>query len=163
MPNRDGTGPRCGRGMGRGRGGMRGGAGFGGMGPGGRGHGGAAALPDRAGAPAVAAPGSLVAVSARGEGLDSAVDARFGRAEGFVLTDADGKARGYVPNREARDLPQGAGLAAAEAVVRAGAGTVVTGQVGPKAAAALAAAGVRVVEGMDGLTVAEALSRIPPA
>ncbi len=151
MPNRDGNGPRGGRGMGMGRG-MGGGHGF----RGGRGQ----APVAEAAAPAPAS--GLVAVSARGEGLTAEVDPRFGRAAGFVLADAAGNLAGYLDNAAAEAMGQGAGLAAAEAVARAGARTLLTGQVGPKAAAALAAAGVRVVEGCDGMTVAEALGKAFP-
>jgi predicted Fe-Mo cluster-binding NifX family protein len=153
MPDHDGTGPRGGRGMGMGRG-MGGGRGF----RGGRGQ----AASAEVAATAVAAPG-LVAVSARGEGVGAEVDLRFGRAAGFVLADASGALTGYLDNSAAGELGQGAGLAAAEAVARSGARTLLTGQVGPKAAAALAAAGVRVVEGCDGMTVAEALRKAFPA
>ncbi len=162
MPNRDGTGPRQGRGMGGGRGMGRGcGHGFGG----GRGQGSSAAPLETVGTAVgadVAASG-LVAVSARGEGLEAEVDPRFGRAAGFVLVDAAGAVAGYIDNAAAGAMGQGAGLAAAETVARAGVRTLLTGQVGPKAAAALAAAGIRVVEGCAGTTVAEALRKAFPA
>jgi len=116
------------------------------------------------GAMAMPAPSAgLIAVSACGEGLDAAVDARFGRAAGFVLVDEEGAASGYLDNAAADAMGHGAGLAAAEAVVRAGARRVLTGRVGPKAAAALAAAGVTVVEGCDGMSVAEAVQGMTDA
>ncbi|WP_337997870.1 NifB/NifX family molybdenum-iron cluster-binding protein [Oleispirillum naphthae] len=147
MPNRDGTGPRHGGGPGRG--------GQGGRAAGqGRGFG-----ARRGGAPLPPPDGGLTAVSALGDGLDAAVDARFGRAAGFVLVDGEGALAGHLDNAAADAMGHGAGLAAAEAVVRAGAKTVLTGRVGPKASAALAAAGVRVVEGCDGMSVAAALDK----
>ncbi|MBN2752131.1 MAG: NifB/NifX family molybdenum-iron cluster-binding protein [Rhodospirillaceae bacterium] len=178
MPNRDGTGPRMGRGQGFGGGQGRGqkcaGGGLGngrgqGMGAG-RGQGMGAGRGMR-GVGNVSAKdevvlsdvGTLTAVSAQGEGLDAAVDARFGRAAGFVLVNGSGEAVGYIDNLSADALGHGAGLASAEAVARAGAKILLTGRVGPKAAAALAAAGVRVVEGCDGLSVGEAVKRIEQA
>lgn len=159
MPNRDGTGPRQGRGMGGGRGMGRGcGHGFGG------GRGSSAAPLETVGTAVgadVAAPGPI-AVSACGAGLEAEVDPRFGRAAGFVLVDAAGAVAGYIDNAAAGAMGQGAGLAAAETVARAGVRTLLTGQVGPKAAAALAAAGIRVVEGCAGTTVAEALRKAFP-
>ena len=152
MPNRDGSGPHYGRGEGGRGGGQRGrGRGFGG---------------GQFGGSSTVTPVvdlGLVAVSARGEGLMAEVDPRFGRAAGFFLSDAAGTVAGYIDNAAAAAMGQGAGLAAAEAVVRVGVRTLLTGQVGPKAAAALAAAGVRVVEGCAGMTVAEALRKAASA
>ncbi len=160
MPNRDGSGPHRGRGEGGCGGGQRGrGRGFGG----GRFGGSSTVMPveERAAPPVVDL--GLVAVSAHGEGLMAEVDPRFGRAAGFVLSDAAGTVAGYIDNGAGGAMGQGAGLAAAEAVARAGVRTLLTGQVGPKAAAALAAAGVRVVEGCAGMTVAEALCKAASA
>ena len=53
----------------------------------------------------------------------------------------------------------GIGKAAALKIAEAGAKILLTGVVGPKAAATLKAVGVRVVEGMEGLTVGQAVAK----
>jgi len=96
-----------------------------------------------------------VAVSAFGPGLEARPDIRFGRAAGFVIVDPTDDTVAFVANAGAESLGQGAGIAAAEAMARADVGVVLTGSVGPKAAAALAAAGIKVVETCEGRTVGD--------
>jgi predicted Fe-Mo cluster-binding NifX family protein len=98
-----------------------------------------------------------VAVSAQAVRLDAAVDPRFGRAPLFVLIDTDSGVLTAIENG-ADASAQGAGVQAAAAISRAGAAVVLTGHCGPKAFAALSAAGIRVFTGAEG-TVAGALAR----
>ena len=100
-----------------------------------------------------------IAVSSRGPGLDHAVDPRFGRAAGFVIVDPETMEFIHLDNSAACDMGSGAGIQAAEAEVRSGARVVLTGSVGPKAMQALTAAGIRMVEHMDGQTVREVVAR----
>ena len=100
-----------------------------------------------------------IAISSEGPTLDEHVDPRFGRAAGFIIIDPQTEAFEYVDNGAAQARGQGAGIQAAEAVVRAGAKSVLTGFVGPKAFQALSAAGVRIGQNMENLTVREALER----
>ena len=100
-----------------------------------------------------------IAVSSRGPGLDDPVDPRFGRAAGFVIVDPETMTFTHLDNSAARDMGSGAGIQAAEAVVRSGARVVITGSVGPKATQALTAAGIRMVEHMDGRTVRDVVTR----
>ena len=65
----------------------------------------------------------------------------------------------YVDNGASQALSQGAGIQAAERIVSAGAGILLTGYVGPKAFTALKAAGVQVGQNLDGMTVAEAVAK----
>ena len=99
-----------------------------------------------------------VAVTAREASLDAAVDPRFGRAATFVLVDLDTMETATIDNSEGLDAAQGAGIQAAQAVVRAGAEVVLTGHCGPKAFRVLEAAGVRVCTGVEGV-VSEVLGR----
>jgi len=101
----------------------------------------------------------LYAISAKGETLDTDVDPRFGRAPGFVLVNATGEISGFINNVDSDGLAHGAGLSAAELIAKAGVKTVLTGKVGPKATAALHAAGVQIIEGCDGQTVAQAFEK----
>ncbi len=99
-----------------------------------------------------------VAVTAREASMDAAVDPRFGRAPVFVLVDLDTMEMTTIDNAASLDAAQGAGIQAAQAVVRAGAAAVLTGHCGPKAFRVLSAAGVRVCTGADGV-VSEVLQR----
>jgi predicted Fe-Mo cluster-binding NifX family protein len=99
-----------------------------------------------------------IAVTARGRGLESAVDPRFGRARGFVVVDTDAETTEFVDNGSAEQAASGAGVRAAQSVADAGAEVLLTGHCGPNAFHALRAAGVSVVVGVDG-TVGDAVQR----
>jgi predicted Fe-Mo cluster-binding NifX family protein len=99
-----------------------------------------------------------VAITSEGPLLSDALDTRFGRAGGFVLIDLETMATTYVDNGSAQVLAQGAGIRAVENLVAAGAQILLTGHVGPKAFTALKAVGVKVVQGLEDLTVGKALN-----
>lgn len=100
-----------------------------------------------------------IAVTSEGPTLQHAVDPRFGRAGGFVVVDTDTMETTYVDNGASQVLAQGAGIQAAENIVNAGAEVLLTGFVGPKAFAALQAAGVRIGQDLEDLTVEQAIER----
>ena len=100
-----------------------------------------------------------IAISAEGPTLDDALDPRFGRAAGFLIVDPQTLEYEYVDNGASQAMSQGAGIQAAETVVRAGAKVVLTGYVGPKAFQALQAAGITVAQNLQNLTVREAVER----
>lgn len=100
-----------------------------------------------------------VAISSEGPTLESRVDPRFGRCGGFVVVDLESMAVEYVDNGSSQALGQGAGIQAAELVANAGAQVLLSGYVGPKAFTALQAAGVRVGQDVDGMTVGEAVDK----
>lgn len=91
-----------------------------------------------------------IAVTSRGAELDSAVDSRFGRARSFFVIDVDSDEFSVHDNAQNLNAPQGAGVQAARTAVDLGVSAVVTGNVGPKAYAALHAAGVEVYLGASG-------------
>lgn len=93
-----------------------------------------------------------------GDDLNAPLDSRFGRAPKFLLYDTDGGSFEVLNNEQNLNAPQGAGVQSAEAVVRAGAKTLVTGHCGPKAFRVLRAAGVK-IHHTDAATVAEALEQ----
>jgi predicted Fe-Mo cluster-binding NifX family protein len=101
----------------------------------------------------------ILAVSSSGPALTDPVDPRFGRAHGFVLVNLETGGLTYVDNAASQALSQGAGIQAAENLAKAGAEVLLTGQVGPKAWKALQAAGLKVVEGVEGMAVGEAIQR----
>jgi len=104
-------------------------------------------------------PMTKVAVTSEGPTLQDRVDPRFGRAGGFVVVDTETMEHQYVDNGASQAMAHGAGIQAAERIANAGAQVVLTGFVGPKAFQALAAAGVKVGQDLDGVTVQEAVDR----
>jgi predicted Fe-Mo cluster-binding NifX family protein len=100
-----------------------------------------------------------IAVSCEEPSLNSMVDPRFGRAAGFLVVDADTMDFEYFDNGASQTMAQGAGIQAAEIVARSGASVVLTGFVGPKAFQALSAAGLRIGQNLEGLTVRQAIDK----
>jgi predicted Fe-Mo cluster-binding NifX family protein len=91
-----------------------------------------------------------IAVTATAPNPDAEVDPRFGRAAHFLIYDTDTDQWTPMDNASNRDAAHGAGIATAQAVVRAGVGVVISGQCGPKAMDVLARAGIHVIEGEEG-------------
>lgn len=97
-----------------------------------------------------------VVFTTSGDTLDSPLDDRFGRAPKFLVYDLDSETFEVVDNAQNLNAPQGAGVQAAEAVARTGAGAVVTGNCGPRAFQVLSASGIKVYTSPGG-TVSQAL------
>lgn len=91
-----------------------------------------------------------VAVSSAGTDLSGDVEQRFGRAPRFLLVDPETMDYEVVENQQSLDLPQGAGIQAAENVARHQPSAVLTGNCGPKAFKVLQAAGIDVVVNVQG-------------
>lgn len=100
-----------------------------------------------------------IAISSESPDLEARVDPRFGRAAGFVIVDPETMAFEYVDNGTSQVMAQGAGIQAAEIVAATGARVLLTGFVGPKAFQALSAAGIKIGQNVDNLTVREAVNR----
>jgi predicted Fe-Mo cluster-binding NifX family protein len=98
-----------------------------------------------------------IAFTTAGTTLDAAMDARFGRAPRFLIYDTGTDTFQSVDNQQSVNSAQGAGIQAAEAIVRNGAGCLVTGHCGPNAFKALSAAGIKIYP-TTAATVAEALA-----
>ena len=90
--------------------------------------------------------------------MNSPVDPRFGRARYLVVVDTDTGEFSVRDNSQNAGAVQGAGIQAAKTVADSGAAAVVTGNIGPKAIAALRAAGVKVYLGASG-TVNDAIGQ----
>lgn len=100
-----------------------------------------------------------IAVSSEGPTLADAVDPRFGRAGGFVVIDLPDMAISYIDNGASQTMSMGAGIETAERMARAGVEVVLSGYVGPKAFEALTAAGIKVCQNVEGISVGEAVER----
>jgi len=98
-----------------------------------------------------------ICISSSGQTLDSAVDPRFGRAQGFIIADSDSLEFEAVPN-PAMTAGGGAGIKASQLIINKGVQAVLTGNVGPNAFASLNAADIPIYTGVGG-TVREALEK----
>jgi len=92
-------------------------------------------------------------------GLDQPMDPRFGRAPVFLFVSGEGEEAQRTLTNEAVAAAHGAGTSAAALVAEQGAGVVISGRFGPKAAEALQALGVEMWLAPNGLTGREALQR----
>ena len=94
-----------------------------------------------------------IAVTSTGEGLDSQVDPRFGRAAFFLIVDTETMGFVAVENENAA-AGSAAGIGSAKRVIDEGAEALLTGNCGPNAERTLSAAGVKLYTGVAG-TVAQ--------
>jgi predicted Fe-Mo cluster-binding NifX family protein len=102
-----------------------------------------------------------IAVSATADKIDSTVDPRFGRCAYFIIVDAEGseiKGSEAVQNTGTQAMG-GAGVTAAQIVANKGVDAVITGNVGPNAFGALSQAGIKIVTGVGGVSVKDAVQR----
>lgn len=99
-----------------------------------------------------------IIVTTSGDTPRAPLEARFGRAPGFILYDLADDSFTRVDNTQNLNAAQGAGIQAAQTVVRTGAKALVTGHCGPKAFRVLSAAGVRVFT-CDAATVEDAVTK----
>ena len=100
-----------------------------------------------------------IAISSGGTPLDDPVDPRFGRAAGFIIVDTKNMTSNYIDSGAGQARAQGTGIQAAETMARSGAMDVLTGYVSPKAFQILAAAGIKVAQDFENISVKEALAR----
>jgi predicted Fe-Mo cluster-binding NifX family protein len=90
-----------------------------------------------------------IAISATAPRLDAEVDPRFGRCQYLIIIDTESMEFEVIEN-PAMTAPGGAGIRAAELVVRQGVEAVITGDCGPNAYQVLSAAGIPVFVGASG-------------
>ena len=83
-----------------------------------------------------------VAVSATGKDLNCQIDQRFGRCQYFVFVDPESMEFEAFEN-EGLMASGGAGVQAAQFIVQKGAKALITGNLGPNAASALLASGIK--------------------
>lgn len=99
-----------------------------------------------------------VAITAQGTDLESQIDQRFGRCDGFIIVDTETGNYQAVSNEQNLNASQGAGIQAAGNLSRYGVEAVITGHCGPKAFRTLKSAGIKVFCCIEG-TVAEAVKK----
>jgi len=91
-----------------------------------------------------------IAVPASNALPSGSVEARFARAPVFLVFDTDMETWSVLENTQVLNAVQGAGIQAAETLVRHGVNAVLTAHCGPKAFRALQAADVAVYIGVSG-------------
>jgi predicted Fe-Mo cluster-binding NifX family protein len=84
-----------------------------------------------------------IAISSSGRDLDSQIDPRFGRCQYFIFADPDTMDSEALENVGLM-ASGGAGIQAAQFVAQKGVNALITGNLGPNAASALSAAGIKV-------------------
>ena len=84
-----------------------------------------------------------IAISSTGKNLDSQTDPRFGRCQYFIFIDPETMEFEVLEN-EGLMASGGAGVQAAQMVAQKGSNTLITGNLGPNAASALSASGIKV-------------------
>jgi predicted Fe-Mo cluster-binding NifX family protein len=84
-----------------------------------------------------------IAISSSGKDLDSQIDPRFGRCQYFIFIDPE-TMEFEVSENEGLMAMGGAGVQAAQLIAQKGATALITGNLGPNAASALSASGIRV-------------------
>jgi predicted Fe-Mo cluster-binding NifX family protein len=99
-----------------------------------------------------------IAVSVEKPDLDETVDPRFGRAPYFIVVTSETMLWEVVENKQSLDLPQGAGIQAAQNLLNRSPEVLLTGNCGPKAFRVLQAGGVKVCVGVKG-TAREAVQK----
>jgi predicted Fe-Mo cluster-binding NifX family protein len=97
-----------------------------------------------------------ICVTSSGKGLDDLMDPRFGRCQYLIIADADSAEFEAIQN-PAINAGGGAGIQAAQLVANKGAEVVLTGNVGPNAYNTLSAADIKIVVGLTGITVRQAI------
>lgn len=90
-----------------------------------------------------------IAISARGRQVEDLVDMKFGRTEYFVIADENGEVVDVLDNA-AQSAAGGAGIAAAQAILDAGANVLITGQLGPNAMKVIKSAAIPAYQAIDG-------------
>jgi predicted Fe-Mo cluster-binding NifX family protein len=84
-----------------------------------------------------------IAISSTGKDLDCQIDPRFGRCQYFIFLDPE-TMEFEVSENQGLAAMGGAGVQAAQLVVQKGANALITGNLGPNAASALSASGIKV-------------------
>jgi len=94
-----------------------------------------------------------IAVTSTGKELTSDMDPRFGRAAYFIIIDPDTMEYELVENKQALDLPKGAGIQAGQTIVDQNVETLIAGNCGPKAFQVLNQARIKILLGAQGRVV----------
>jgi predicted Fe-Mo cluster-binding NifX family protein len=96
-----------------------------------------------------------ICIPSTGQGLDSQIDPRFGRAQHLLILDGRGSLKRSLPNPGIY-ARRGAGIAAVQRIATEGAKILIVLNIGPNAFAALAATKIKLFSAPAGSTVKQA-------
>ena len=99
-----------------------------------------------------------ICITSTGDNLEAQVDPRFGRCPYFIIYDTDTD-NFQVFENASMTAPSGAGIQAAQFVVNEGAEVVITGNVGPNSFGVFNASGVKIITGVAGIKVKDAVEK----
>lgn len=99
-----------------------------------------------------------IAITAKGDSLESPIDLRFGRAEKFIIYDTETGEFACMDNSQNLNAAQGAGIQSAQNVINTGSKAILTGHCGPKAFRTLSAGEVTIYT-VEQMTVKEAIEK----
>lgn len=97
-----------------------------------------------------------IAICSTGSSPSSQVDERFGRCACFMIWDPETKEYTSLSNT-GPEAAHGAGTGAVQFLIKNNVGLVLSQRVGPKAFTVLEQAGIKILSGITGKTVEEAL------
>jgi len=102
-----------------------------------------------------------IAVSATAGSLDAMIDPRFGRCAYFVIAEVE---KNEIKKSESIQNPAatamgGAGIQAAQLIVSKGAEVLISGNIGPNAFGVLSGTGMKIITGVGGISVRDAVQR----
>lgn len=102
-----------------------------------------------------------IAISSLSESLDSPVDFRFGRAQYFIIFDVENneiRSHKVIKNPGATAM-SGAGVIAAQTLIKEGVEVVISGNISPRSFALLKAKGIKIFSEIGGISVEEAIKK----
>jgi len=91
-----------------------------------------------------------IAFTTAGNDLQAQLDSRLGRCARFLIYDLESESFTLIENGQNLQAVQGAGIQAAETVLRSGADVLISGHCGPKAFKVLRAGGVAIYNAPSG-------------
>ena len=97
-----------------------------------------------------------IAITSKGDNLDSEMDLRFGRCSHFIIIDTEDPDDFVAIKNDAASAGGGAGVMAAQTIIDAGAEAVISGNFGPRAFDALSSGNIKLYA-VDAVTVRDAL------
>jgi predicted Fe-Mo cluster-binding NifX family protein len=100
-----------------------------------------------------------VAVSSTGDKLDAIVDPRFGRCAYFMIVEVENKEiKGFeAVKNEGVNAMGGAGIKASQLIANKGVEALISGNIGPNAFNVLSGTGIKVITGVGGVSIREAV------
>jgi predicted Fe-Mo cluster-binding NifX family protein len=98
-----------------------------------------------------------IALTVTEKSENAKVDPRFGRCAAFCVYDEETGEKKFIDNTQNLNAAQGAGIQAAQNILKENINVLITGNVGPKAFGLLQGSNVKIYIGASGMTIDEAI------